>query len=43
MRALVTGGGVRLGAAIGRTMAASGFELVLHCNRSRQPAEAAGG
>lgn len=43
MRALVTGGGVRLGAEIGRTLAARGFELVLHCNRSRTAAEALAG
>ena len=39
MRALVTGSGVRIGAAIGRALATSGFEVVLHCNRSRAAAE----
>jgi len=38
MRALVTGGGVRVGAAIALALAAEGFDLALHYNRSQKPA-----
>jgi len=39
-RALVTGGGVRIGAAIVRALAAAGHDVVIHYARSRAPAEA---
>ena len=38
--ALVTGGALRLGAAIVRRLAAEGWKVVIHCNTSLQPAEA---
>jgi NAD(P)-dependent dehydrogenase (short-subunit alcohol dehydrogenase family) len=38
--ALVTGGALRLGAAIVRLLAAEGWQVVIHCNSSRQAAEA---
>ena len=38
--ALVTGAARRLGAAIARTLHAAGFEVVLHCHRSRAEADA---
>lgn len=37
--ALVTGGAMRLGAAITRALAAAGFPVIIHCNRSRAAAE----
>ena len=37
--ALVTGGGVRLGRAIALALAAEGVNLVIHYNRSEEPAE----
>lgn len=37
--ALVTGGGKRLGAAIARDLAAHGFAVAIHCNRSRRAAD----
>ncbi|TVS15375.1 MAG: pteridine reductase [Gammaproteobacteria bacterium] len=37
--ALVTGGAVRVGAAISRCLHADGFDVALHYRRSRQPAE----
>jgi pteridine reductase len=39
-RALVTGGAVRIGAAITRCLAAEGCTVVIHCNRSWSAAEA---
>ncbi|HRJ68463.1 MAG TPA: SDR family oxidoreductase [Beijerinckiaceae bacterium] len=38
--ALVTGGALRIGAAIVRRLAASGHAVAIHCNRSRNEAEA---
>jgi NAD(P)-dependent dehydrogenase (short-subunit alcohol dehydrogenase family) len=38
--ALVTGGAKRVGAAIVRRLAAEGYAVVIHCNASRQEAEA---
>jgi NAD(P)-dependent dehydrogenase (short-subunit alcohol dehydrogenase family) len=38
--ALVTGGAKRIGAAIVRELAASGFAVAIHCNRSAEEAEA---
>ncbi len=40
MRALITGGGVRLGAAIALALAEAGFDLVLHYARSADSARA---
>jgi len=37
--ALITGAGVRLGAATASLLHSSGYNVVIHCNRSRQPAE----
>lgn len=39
-RALVTGAGHRVGAAIARELAGAGADLVIHYHRSREPAEA---
>ena len=39
-RVLVTGGGVRLGAAMARAFAAEGCDVAIHCHRSRGPADA---
>jgi len=38
--ALVTGGAIRLGAAITRRLAAEGWQVVIHCNRSVAQGEA---
>jgi NAD(P)-dependent dehydrogenase (short-subunit alcohol dehydrogenase family) len=38
--ALVTGGAVRLGRAIALALAGQGFAVAVHCNRSREKAEA---
>ncbi len=38
--ALVTGGAKRIGAAFARALAAEGFRVAIHCNRSREDAEA---
>ncbi|MBU1909036.1 MAG: SDR family NAD(P)-dependent oxidoreductase, partial [Verrucomicrobia bacterium] len=38
--ALVTGGAVRIGRAVCRTLAAAGADVVIHYNRSATPAEA---
>lgn len=38
--ALVTGGGRRIGAAIVSDLAASGFDVAIHCNTSRREADA---
>ena len=38
--ALVTGGGRRLGAAMVRTLAARGLDVAIHCNASREDADA---
>lgn len=38
--ALVTGAGIRVGRAIALRLAESGFDLILHANRSREPLEA---
>lgn len=37
--ALVTGGAKRIGAAFVRALAAEGFQLAIHCNRSREDAD----
>lgn len=37
--ALITGAGVRLGAATASLLHSSGYNVVIHCNRSRQSAE----
>ena len=37
---LVTGGAKRIGAAISRTLHAAGADIVIHCNRSRDAADA---
>jgi len=37
--ALVTGGAQRIGAAIARDLAAGGFAVAIHCNRSREAAD----
>lgn len=39
-RVLVTGGGVRLGAAMARAFAHEGCDVAIHCHRSRAPADA---
>ncbi len=41
--AVVTGGGRRIGAAIGETLHAAGASLLIHCNNSRAEAEALAG
>lgn len=41
--ALVTGGGRRIGAAIARGLAAGGFSVAIHCNRSTVEADALAG
>src|SRR5690349_17116635 len=38
--ALVTGGGRRLGRAIALALAQAGFDVAVHCNASREDAEA---
>ena len=38
--AIVTGGAKRIGAALCRALAADGWHLLIHCNRSRQEADA---
>jgi NAD(P)-dependent dehydrogenase (short-subunit alcohol dehydrogenase family) len=38
--ALVTGGAKRIGSAFTRALAAQGFQVAIHCNRSRAEAEA---
>lgn len=38
--AIVTGGAKRIGAEIARALAADGWHLLIHCNRSREEAEA---
>lgn len=42
-RALVTGGALRIGAAIARALAAEGCDVAVHCNRSRAEADALAG
>ena len=37
--ALVTGGAKRIGEAICRDLAAHGFAVAIHCNRSREEAD----
>ncbi|MFA5260446.1 MAG: SDR family NAD(P)-dependent oxidoreductase, partial [Candidatus Omnitrophota bacterium] len=37
--ALITGGAQRLGAAMARKLAGLGYDIALHYNRSRRPAE----
>ena len=37
--AIVTGGGIRVGKAIALALAAEGANLVIHYNRSQEPAE----
>jgi NAD(P)-dependent dehydrogenase (short-subunit alcohol dehydrogenase family) len=41
--ALITGGAVRLGRAIGLALAGAGFDIAIHCNASTAPAEATAG
>ena len=38
-KALVTGAGIRVGKAIALRLAESGFDLILHANRSLEPLE----
>ena len=38
--ALVTGGAVRIGAAVARDLAAHGWAVAIHANRSREAADA---
>ena len=38
--AIVTGGGRRIGAALCRALGADGWHLLIHCNRSREAAQA---
>ena len=38
--AIVTGGAKRIGAEIARALAADGWHLLIHCNRSRAAADA---
>ena len=40
--ALVTGGARRIGRAIVEDLAAHGFAVAIHCNRSRDEADGAG-
>ncbi|MFQ3595113.1 MAG: SDR family NAD(P)-dependent oxidoreductase [Sphingomonadaceae bacterium] len=40
--ALVTGGAKRIGGAFAEALAAEGFRVAIHCNRSREEAEALG-
>ena len=41
--AIVTGGAKRIGAEISRALAADGWHVLIHCNRSREEAEALAG
>jgi len=41
--AIVTGGAKRIGAALSRALAADGWHVLIHCNRSRAEAEALAG
>ena len=41
--AIVTGGAKRIGAALVRALAADGWHVLIHCNRSRAEAEALAG
>src|SRR5690349_589921 len=38
--AIVTGGAKRIGAALSRALAADGWHVLIHCNRSRAEADA---